>query len=98
LVVRHLTTLLVIAAVVWLSTALLFVLEDSAMPRLRLDVAETRHARGVRTHLIVLRRVTVVVVTILAVGAGRSGPLWRVMSGGTVGSAWRRWPAPRAVP
>jgi small-conductance mechanosensitive channel len=65
----HAATLAVIAAAAWLLTALLFVLEDSALPRLKVDVLDNRHARTVRTQLIVLRRVTVVAVAVLAVGA-----------------------------
>jgi len=52
----------------WLVGALLFVLEDSALPRLRTDVEDNRHARTVRTQVMVLRRVTVAVVAILGVG------------------------------
>src|SRR3954447_6020977 len=50
---RHLATLLIIAAAGWLLSSLLLALEDSALPRLRLDVRDNRHARAVRTQLIV---------------------------------------------
>jgi len=66
---RHLATLLIIAAAGWLLTSLLLALEDSALPRLRVDVRDNRHARAVRTQLTVLRRVTVVAVAILTLGA-----------------------------
>ena len=64
----HIVTLILIGATAWLVTALLFVLEDSMMPRLRTDVADNRRARAARTQLVVLRRVTAVVVAILALG------------------------------
>jgi len=64
----HVVALCVIGAAAWLVGALLFVLEDSALPRLRTDVEDNRHARTVRTHVMVLRRVTVAVVAILGVG------------------------------
>ena len=52
----------------WLLGALLFVLEESALPRLRTDVEDNRHVRAVRTQVMVLRRVTVAVVAILGIG------------------------------
>ncbi|HEY2795049.1 MAG TPA: mechanosensitive ion channel domain-containing protein [Micromonosporaceae bacterium] len=65
----HAVTLLVIAAGAWLLCSILFVIEDGALPRLRTDVSDNRHVRAVRTQLIMLRRVTAVGVTVLAVGA-----------------------------
>ncbi|HEY1488156.1 MAG TPA: mechanosensitive ion channel domain-containing protein [Micromonosporaceae bacterium] len=65
----HLVTLLIIAAGAWLLCSVLFVIEDSALPRLRTDISDNRHVRAVRTQLIILRRVTAVGVTVLAVGA-----------------------------
>jgi small-conductance mechanosensitive channel len=65
----HIAALCVIGTAAWLLGALLFVLEESALPRLRTDVEDNRHARAVRTQVMVLRRVTVAVVAILAVGA-----------------------------
>jgi hypothetical protein len=63
----HVATLLLIGATAWLITALLFVVEGSALPRLRTDVSDNRHARTVRTQLIIVRRVTAVVVAILGI-------------------------------
>jgi small-conductance mechanosensitive channel len=65
----RIAALCVIGTAAWLLGALLFVLEESALPRLRTDVEDNRHARAVRTQVMVLRRVTVAVVAILAVGA-----------------------------
>lgn len=64
----HIAVLCVIGSAAWLVGALLFVLEESALPRLRTDVEDNRHARAVRTQVMVLRRVTVAVVAILGVG------------------------------
>jgi small-conductance mechanosensitive channel len=68
-VVQHVADLVLIAAAGWMLTSLLFVVEDSAMPRLRVDMRDNRHARAIRTQLLVLRRVTAAVVTVLALGA-----------------------------
>lgn len=65
----HVAALCVIGTAAWLLGALLFVLEESALPRLRTDVEDNRHARAVRTQVMVLRRVTVAVVAILGLGA-----------------------------
>jgi small-conductance mechanosensitive channel len=65
----HIAALFVIGASAWLLAALLFVLEESAIPKLPTDVEDNRHARSVRTQLMVLRRVTVAVVAILGLGA-----------------------------
>jgi small-conductance mechanosensitive channel len=66
--VVHIVTLIMIGVTAWLVSALLFVFEDGMMPRLRTDVADNRHARAARTQLVVLRRVTAAIVTILALG------------------------------
>jgi hypothetical protein len=42
-VIIHLITLLVIAAGAWLLCSMLFVIEDSARPRLRTDISDNRH-------------------------------------------------------
>ena len=67
-VAGHIAALCVIGTSAWLLGALLFVLEESALPRLRTDVEDNRHVRAVRTQVMVLRRVTVAVVAILGIG------------------------------
>ncbi len=62
----HVLTILVIAGGAWFVSALLFVLEDGALPRLRTDVSDNRRVRAVRTQVILLRRVTAVVIAVLA--------------------------------
>ncbi|MGC4875630.1 mechanosensitive ion channel family protein [Micromonospora sp. DT43] len=64
----HLLVLCVIASVAWLVAALLIVVEDTALARFRVDVPNNRHARRVRTQVVMLRRLTVAVIVILTVG------------------------------
>ncbi|MEV6814588.1 mechanosensitive ion channel domain-containing protein [Micromonospora sp. NPDC051296] len=67
-VLLHLLVLAVIAATAWLVTALLVAVEDTALARFRVDVPDNRHARRVRTQVVMLRRVTIVVIVVLTVG------------------------------
>ena len=67
-IVLHGLTLVTIAATAWLVAALLLVIEDTALARYRTDVADNRHARRIHTQVVMLRRVTVVVVAVVAVG------------------------------
>ncbi|MGW0506234.1 mechanosensitive ion channel family protein [Micromonospora sp. NPDC003241] len=64
----HMLVLAVIAATAWLVTSLLVVVEDTALARFRVDVPDNRHARRVRTQVVMLRRVTIVVIVVLTVG------------------------------
>lgn len=67
--VEHLLLVLLIAAGAWWVGALAFVLEDSALKRFRVDVVDNRHARRIRTQIIVVRRLTVAVIVICAIAA-----------------------------
>lgn len=53
----------------WFIGALAFVVEDSVLKRFRTDVVDNRHARRVRTQVVVVRRVTVALVVICAISA-----------------------------
>ncbi|MEU7751808.1 mechanosensitive ion channel family protein [Micromonospora sp. NPDC049101] len=64
----HLLILAVIATTAWLVAALLVVVEDTALARFRVDVPDNRHARRVRTQVVMLRRLTIAVIVILTVG------------------------------
>ncbi|MGI5522092.1 mechanosensitive ion channel family protein [Micromonospora sp. CA-259024] len=64
----HLLILGVIATTAWLVAALLVVVEDTALARFRVDVPDNRHARRVRTQVVMLRRLTIAVIVILTVG------------------------------
>ncbi|MGK5520148.1 mechanosensitive ion channel family protein, partial [Micromonospora sp. URMC 107] len=67
-VLLHLLVLAVIASVAWLVASLLVVAEDTALARFRVDVPDNRHARRVRTQVVMLRRLTIAVIVVLAVG------------------------------
>ncbi|MFC5926806.1 mechanosensitive ion channel family protein [Micromonospora vulcania] len=64
----HLLILCVIATTAWLVASLLIVVEDTALARFRVDVPDNRHARRVRTQVVMLRRVTIAVIVILTIG------------------------------
>jgi small-conductance mechanosensitive channel len=64
----HALVLVLIGAVAWLVAALLLVSEDTALARFRTDVPDNRHARRIRTQVVMLRRVTIAVIVVLAVG------------------------------
>lgn len=65
----HGISVLVIASGAWVFGALLVVLEDAALARFRTDVENNKTARRVHTQITVVRRVTVAIVVVLAVGA-----------------------------
>ncbi|WP_406046208.1 mechanosensitive ion channel family protein [Micromonospora sp. NBC_00898] len=57
-----------IAAASWLVASLLVVIEDTALAKFRVDVPNNRHARRVRTQVVLLRRLTIAVIVVLALG------------------------------
>ena len=67
--VEHVLLIAFIVTVAWLVGSLAFVLEDAALQRYRIDVADNRHARRVRTQVQVLRRITVAVLVLCAIAA-----------------------------
>jgi hypothetical protein len=67
--VEHVLLIALIIAVAWLVGSLAFVLEDAALQRYRIDVADNRHARRVRTQVQVLRRITVAILVLCAIAA-----------------------------
>jgi small-conductance mechanosensitive channel len=67
--VRHALGLALIGTGAWLAVKVLFVVEDLAFRRFPLDVVDNRRMRRRRTQIGVLRRMTAVVITVLAVGA-----------------------------
>jgi small-conductance mechanosensitive channel len=64
--VDHVLSLALIAAVAWLVVGLSFALEDLALARFRIDVSDNLRARRIHTQVMVLRRLTVVVISLLA--------------------------------
>jgi small-conductance mechanosensitive channel len=67
--VRHALVILTIGAVSWLVAQVLFLVEDSVVQRVRVDVRDNRRARRVRTQLSVIRRLTAVAITVIAIAA-----------------------------
>ncbi|MEV7396794.1 mechanosensitive ion channel domain-containing protein [Aeromicrobium sp. NPDC092404] len=61
--------IVIIVSVAWLVAAVVLSLEDLGLRRYRLDVADNLAARRARTQASVIRRLTVVVIAILAVAA-----------------------------
>ncbi|MFL6108572.1 MAG: mechanosensitive ion channel family protein [Marmoricola sp.] len=66
---RHGLVILTIGAVSWLVAKVLFVVEDTVLRRVRVDVRDNRRARRVRTQLSVIRRLTAVAITVIAIAA-----------------------------
>jgi hypothetical protein len=59
----------VVGAVAWLVGAVLLRIEEFTLRRFRVDVADNLAARRVRTQISILRRVTIVAISVIAVGA-----------------------------
>lgn len=66
---RHLIALVLIATGAWLLTGVLTAVERTAMTRLRIGEPDNLRARRAQTQLAVVRRFTVAIVAILALGA-----------------------------
>ena len=66
-VTEHVLLIAMIIGLAWLIGSLAFVAEDAAVARYRTDVPDNRHARRVRTQVMVLRRITVAVLVVCAV-------------------------------
>jgi small-conductance mechanosensitive channel len=67
--VRHALLLALIAVAACLVVRFLFVIEDFALERLRLDVPDNRRVRKLRTQVTLIRRLTAAIVTILALAS-----------------------------
>jgi small-conductance mechanosensitive channel len=65
-VVVRVLGLALIAVAAWLVAVAAFVVEDLALARYDVDVVDNRHARRVRTQVTLVRRLTVAVLTLLA--------------------------------
>ncbi|HEY0449071.1 mechanosensitive ion channel family protein [Actinophytocola sp.] len=67
--VTHTVTLGLIATGAWLFAGVLISIEQAALSRLRIGERDNRHARRVHTQLTLVRRITVVAVAVVALGA-----------------------------
>lgn len=65
----QLFTILVIATAAWLLSALVAFVTDLTLGRYRIDVPDNRVARRIRTQALILRRLVIVLIVILALGA-----------------------------
>lgn len=68
-VVLRVVQLAAIGVIGWLVAVVAFVIEDIALARYRIDVADNRRARRVRTQVSILRRLTVAAVVVVAAAA-----------------------------
>jgi small-conductance mechanosensitive channel len=64
---EHTTSLLFIAAIAWLVAQLTNVLEEVAISHYRIDVSDNLRARKIQTQLKILKRIVIVVVSVLAI-------------------------------
>ncbi len=67
--IRHAVLLALIGAAAWLVVRFLFVTEDFALQRLRLDVPDNKRIRKLRTQVALIRRLTAATVTVLALAS-----------------------------
>jgi small-conductance mechanosensitive channel len=67
--ILHAAGIALVLAVAWLLIRLVDVLEDALLARYQMDVADNLRARQIHTQVDVLRRVTIVMVAVLAVGS-----------------------------
>ncbi len=65
----YVANLVIIAMVAWIVASAVFVLEDVTLSRYGTDVADNRRARRVQTQASLLRRLTVAIIVVFAVGA-----------------------------
>ncbi|MGH3329999.1 MAG: mechanosensitive ion channel family protein [Nocardioidaceae bacterium] len=61
--------ILAIVASAWLLTSVLLFLQDLGLAKYRTDVPDNRTARRMRTQVLIIRRLTVAVVVVIALGA-----------------------------
>ncbi|CAI3793611.1 mechanosensitive ion channel family protein [Pseudarthrobacter sp. MM222] len=67
--VDHLLVIAMIASVAWLAIALLLIIELMVLTRYRVDVADNRRARRLRTQVILARRIGVALIAVVALGS-----------------------------
>jgi small-conductance mechanosensitive channel len=67
--VAHAFLIVTIATGCWLACQVAIFLEDLGLHRFRIDVPDNRQARRIRTQVLIIRRLTVAVLVIIAVGA-----------------------------
>ena len=66
---RHTFVIATIGALTWLAASVAFLIEDSVLNRVKVDVRDNRRARRVRTQMGIVRRLTAVLATVIGVAA-----------------------------
>jgi small-conductance mechanosensitive channel len=69
LLLKQTLSVILIAAVAWLIIRVITIFEDAILNQFKVDVADNLRARQIRTQIQILKKVVVVVVTILALAA-----------------------------
>ena len=67
--VDHVLLLALIASLAWLAVAMLLIVEAMVLTRYRVDVADNRRARRLRTQVILARRIGVALIVVVALGS-----------------------------
>ncbi|MBP2322350.1 small-conductance mechanosensitive channel [Kibdelosporangium banguiense] len=67
--VRHALLLALIAVSAWLVIRVLFVIEDTVLQRLNVDVPDNRRVRRLRTQVALIRRLTGATITVIAIAS-----------------------------
>jgi len=67
--VDHALVIALIGSVAWLAIAVLLIIETMVLTRYRMDVADNRRARRLRTQVILARRIGVALIAIVALGS-----------------------------
>ena len=65
----HLLLIALIASLAWLAIAMLLIVEAMVLTRYRVDVADNRRARRLRTQVILARRIGVALIVVVALGS-----------------------------
>ena len=65
----HILLLTLIASLAWLAIAVLLIIEAMVLDRYRVDVADNRRARRLRTQVILARRIAVALIALVALGS-----------------------------
>ncbi|GIU56630.1 mechanosensitive ion channel family protein [Arthrobacter sp. NicSoilC12] len=65
----HLLLIALIGSLAWLAIAMLLIIEAMVLTRYRVDVADNRRARRLRTQVILARRIGVALIAVVALGS-----------------------------
>jgi small-conductance mechanosensitive channel len=84
----HLLLIALIASLGWLAIAMLLIVESMVLTRYRVDVADNRRARRLRTQVILARRIGVALIVVVALGSMMlTFPAVRALGAGLLASA-----------